>query len=324
MRKIRFSHQKVQAGIVAGVLSGLLVVSAFGQGVRGVPATVFGDGNPYNGVEDSREPVMGGQGSAAFRPSAGTLKCDGIVRGTAMVVDTRDFAPGLGGVVLATAAHVLYDLQNKTLFRRCEFHFMGLGAMAGYRARVDIENAKLGSFDPNDATSAADFGEGDWAFLHVPRPWKKYRPGDSVPARDFSFTRGAGFRHAGGSIQLVALDTASGVISLSKDCTVVESGSGDLGGGAWPGQLLDDCDSGDGASGGGIVAVLDNRQYLVGIRTGSHWSADVYPAGEYPLGPPDGSGWDPMHNTNFGRAIDAQVLAELNRFVSKLMATTAL
>lgn len=73
-----------------------------------------------------------------------------------------------------------------------------------------------------------------------------------------------------------------------------------------------------GASGGGIVAVLNQQQYLVGIRSGSHWSEQVYPASEYPSGPPDGSVWDRNKNTNFGRAIDAHLLAELASFIHKL------
>ena len=85
------------------------------QVARAVPVNIFGDGNPLNGVEDSREPLTGregyGHGSVAKNMSAGTISCDGVFRGTAMVVDTREFAPGLEGVVLATAAHVLYNLD---------------------------------------------------------------------------------------------------------------------------------------------------------------------------------------------------------------------
>ncbi|MGD9020816.1 MAG: hypothetical protein PVF46_03410 [Lysobacterales bacterium] len=299
-------------------------VVAAGQEVRRVPVTVFGDGDPYNGIEDSREPVMGGRVPGALRPNAGALECDGEVRGTAMVVDTRDLAPGLPGVVLATAAHVLYDLEAQRRFRHCDFHFMALVALDGYRAQVELDRSRLGDFDPSRATADAGFGEGDWAFLYVPRPWRRYRPEDALPARAFSFTRSEEFRQSGGEIQLVALDAASGTVSLSRDCNVVESAGGDLGGGAWPGQLLDDCDSGGGASGGGIVAVLEGRAWLVGIRTGSHWSGQVFPAGDYPAGPPDGSLWDPRYNTNFARALDVRLLKELESFARGLERKAAL
>ena len=35
------------------------------QKARAVPVNIFGDGNPLNGVEDSREPVTGGEGNGA-------------------------------------------------------------------------------------------------------------------------------------------------------------------------------------------------------------------------------------------------------------------
>ena len=289
-----------------------------------MPVTVFGDGDPYNGVEDSRAPVMGGPVTGALRPNAGALKCDGEVRGTAMVIDTRELAPNFPGVILVSAAHVLYDLDAKRRFRRCEFQFMALGALRGYRARVNLDRSRLGQFDPSRATSEAGFGEGDWAFLYVPRPWRRHRPEESLPVSEFSMTRTAAFRQSGGEFKLVALDTASGTISLSGGCSVVESGDDDLGGGAWPGQLLDDCDSGGGASGGGLVALLDGQSYLVGIRTGSHWSGQVFPAGDYPAGPPDGSLWHPRYNTNFARALDERLLAELENFVHRLARETAL
>ena len=300
---MRKSQRQYVSKILLGFSLALLAVSAVGQDFQRVPVTVFGDGDPYNGVEDSREPVMGGHMPAGLGPNAGSLKCDGKVRGTAMVVDTREMAPGLPGVVLATAAHVLYDLEAQQRFRRCDFHFMALGALTGYRARVDLDRSRLGEFDPARATSEAGFGEGDWAF---------------------DFTGSGAFRESGGEIKLVALDTASGTISLSSDCSVVESGAGDLGGGAWPGQLLDDCDSGGGASGGGIVAVLEGQPYLVGIRTGSHWSGQVFPAGDYPAGPPDGSLWDPHYNTNFARALDQRLLEELRDFLDGLRSSSAL
>ena len=111
---------------------------------------------------------------------------------------------------------------------------------------------------------------------------------------------------------MMAFDSSSGVISESRNCRVVESGGHDLGGGAWKGQFLDDCDSGDGASGGGIIAVMNHEHYLIGIRNGSHWSEQVYPVERFHKGPPDGSAWDRLLNTNFGRAIDAHLLHEIS------------
>jgi len=282
---------------------------------RVVQVNIFGDGNPENGVEDSREQVLGGHrrgvSLADQRMNAGTIKCDGKVRGTAMVLDTREFAPGLKGVVLASAAHVLYDLEEMKRFRRCEFHFLALGEIRKYRKKIDLKKVRMGDFDPSMATAGPEFGEGDWSFLYVPRPWKGFNPDEALIARDFH-------RQSGGELRLVAYDSSAGVISVSRDCTVVESDHSDLGGGRWKGQLLDDCDSAGGASGGGIVAVLQQKQYLVGIRSGSHWNEQDFPASEYPMGPPDGAVWNKNSNTNFGRSIDAYILQELQEFAQFL------
>ena len=120
----------------------LVVFSLNAQTIHTVPVNIFGDGNPENGVEDSRQQLMNGRGKGVNlvdRPlNAGTIKCDGKVRGTAMVIDTRKFAPDLKGVVLASAAHVLYDLNKKKRFRRCEFQFLALGELARYLSLIHI------------------------------------------------------------------------------------------------------------------------------------------------------------------------------------------
>ena len=292
--------------------------SSFGaQAVGVIPVNIYGDGNPLNGIEDSREEFVQREGprSAGQFPGVGTIHCDGKFRGTAMVVDTREFSPDLKGVVLLSAAHVLYDLDRKRLFRRCNFYFMGWYEDAAYRAKINLKNIRLGDFDPRQATGSPAFGEGDWAFLYLRKPWKKFNTDQGLLPRDFIFAQTDSYRQSGGEFRLLAYDSSVGVISESRDCTVVESRGGDIGGGKWKGQLLDDCDSSDGASGGGIVAVMKDKYYLIGIRSGSHWSEELYPVDSYPSGPPDGSVWDQRSNTNFGRAIDISLLSELNSFI---------
>jgi len=286
------------------------------------PVNIFGDGDPANGVEDDRQQVLGGRRRGISlmdqRMNAGTIKCDGKVRGTAMVIDTREFAPNLSGVVLVSAAHVLFDLEEGKRFKRCEFHFLALAELARYRVKIDLGNVRMGDFDPMMATDGLQFGEGDWVFLYAAKAWRGYDPNEALVLRDFAFSKMEPYRQKGGELRLIAFDSTAGIISVSQNCTVIESATGDLGGGGWKGQLLDDCDSGSGASGGGIVAVLDNRQYLVGIRGGSHWSDEAFPAEEFPGGPPDGAVWDLHSNTNFGRAIDAQLMQELQEFARGL------
>jgi hypothetical protein len=300
----------------------LIPVSVHAQSVSRVPVNIFGDGDPANGIEDGREQVMGRRSADSnLSPrymNAGTVKCDGKIRGTAMVVDTREFGPGLKGVVLASAAHVLYDLDSSQRYRRCEFHFLALTELSRYQAKIDMNRVKEGGFDPLNETGSPEFGEGDWAFLYVPKPWKNFNPIETITLQDFSFLQMETFQQSGGELKLIAFYTSAGVISISTNCSVVVSGSDGLGGGRWKGQLLDDCDSAGGSSGGGIIAVQKDKQYLIGIRNGSHWSEKLYPASDYPLGPPDGSVWDRRVNTNFARAIDSGILQALEIFVQEL------
>jgi hypothetical protein len=307
---------------LAGLVFMLLAGSLSAANAAIVSVNIYGDGNPDNGIEDNRRQIMGGRDSAVDlsdqRRNAGTIKCDGKIRGTAMVIDTRVIAPGLKGVILASAAHVLYDLEKKQLFKRCEFHFLALNQLASYRAKIDLKTIRKGDFDPNAATDVPEFGEGDWTFLYIPKPWKSFRPDEALTLADFSFMYTDSYQAAGGEIRLIAYDSEARVISVSDHCSVIESNSDDLGGGDWKGQLLDDCDSAGGASGGGIVAVVNKNHYLIGIRSGSHWSEQVYPPGTYPAGPPDGSPWDRHTNTNFGRAIDATIMQELIDFTQQI------
>ena len=292
------------------------------QSYTQTPVNIFGDGDPANGTEDSREQILGGRrrivGMTDRRTSAGTVVCDGKTRGTAMVIDTHEYAPGFKGAVLASAAHVLFDLSRGKLFNRCEFHFLALSEHAGYRVRINLNHIRMGNFDPDLAPDNLEFGQGDWVFMYAPKVWRGYISNEMLQLREFSLADMESFRSLGGDVNLIAFDANSGRISISGDCMVVESGVGDLGGGQWPGQLLDDCDSGGGASGGGIVAGLGEKRYLIGIRNGSHWSEQKFPLNIHPNGPPDGSVWDSRSNTNFSRAIDAQIMQDLQEFITDL------
>lgn len=285
------------------------------------PVIIYGDGNPDNGIEDSREPLipMAQKGNSPVdrQMSAGTISCDGKVRGTAVVIDTQEFAPDLEGVLLVSSAHVLFDLEKNRLFRRCSFKFMGWEG-AAYRSKIDLKDVHMGDFDPMQATAESGFGEGDWVFLYLRKPWKRFNPDQGLQLRDFAFTQVESYQQSGGEFRLLAYDREAGMIAVSEDCTVVESNDDDIGGGAWQGQLLDDCDSGDGASGGGIVAVIEQNYILIGIRNGSHWSRKAYPDDGFPTGPPPGSAWNRHSNSNFGRAIDAYLLHEIGYFIQKL------
>jgi hypothetical protein len=233
-----------------------------------------------------------------------------------MILDLTGFGSQPPGLVLLTAAHVLFDLERERLFRACSFHYMGLSNIPVYQAAIDLSSARLGGFDPRQPRDQPSFGRGDWALLHVADPASAaLREAGIKPA---VFDSEAYRAPEGWSYHLIAWSEQNKGISVSVDCQVRESAAGDLGGGSWPGQLLDDCDSGLGASGGGLIVVNGGYRYLVGIRTGAHWDESVFPLPDYPAGPPAGARWDIHTNTNFGRALDVQIMEELKRFVRAL------
>ncbi len=274
-----------------------------------VSAGVFGDGDPANGVEDDRRGVSDGSPVASanrWYRSAGTVVCDGKVRGSATLLDLADLAPAEQGTVIATAAHVFFDLQTGQPWSSCAFHYLGLGQVPGYQASIDPDRLVHGSYDPASDPALPTHGAGDWAFAWLDRRW-------SPPDGALGLAPAAPLPDevSEGRLGLVAWDRGRGEVSVTTGCGAVASGPDDLGGGGWAGQLLDDCDSEEGASGGGLVVVRDGRSLLVGIRGGSHWDRQAWPPERHPAGPPPGSRWDPRRHTNYARAFDHDLLARL-------------
>jgi hypothetical protein len=283
-------------------------------------AAVFGEGALADSDYDDRIPM----GSAAWNSlrmghwvmGGGTIHCDGSRRGSAVILETESLGPDPAGMVLATAAHVFFDLETGRRFDDCVFHYLGLNALPSYSSRIDLSTAHMGRFDPTASRSEAIFGQGDWAFVHA---------AEAVPAaashvrlrpldwRGLSAQERSEYR-----LGFLAWSARHDTMSVIPECRVIDSRVGDLGGGGWVGQLLDNCDSGPGASGGGLVAVRDGVGWLVGVRSGSHHDGVAFPLREFPDGPPDGSAWGADTNTNFARAIDGEMLAALKGFLEAL------
>jgi len=285
---------------------------------NGAGANIFGDGNPSNGTEDDRHSTNDHQATGdaldSWQLSAGSITCDGKVRGTGVLLDVGQYSAAPHATYLASAAHVFYDLASKRLFHACQFNFMGLSVLPGEQAEINPRDVRMGTFSPASDVRAVTFGQGDWALAALP-DFHPHEPriGKLRPAVfGSSINTGA---HPDQYL-FIGFNPRLGQIEQSGHCQVVPSTPGDLGGGAWPGQLLDDCDSDEGASGGGLVRIRNGRFQLVGVRSGSHWSANRYPPDRYPQGPPAGDPWDIHDNTNFGRAFDPEILQALCRLVA--------
>lgn len=278
-------------------------------------AGVFGDGDGTNGEEDGRLGISTGGHpvpAADWYRSAGTIVCDGDIRGSATLLDIRALAPDLPGVVLATAAHVLFDLEQGRPWRQCSFDFMGLGELPGYRVPLNRRQVLLGTFSPQADPSDPSRGAGDWAFI-----WTG--PGWTPPVAWYALTPAAREDPAElGKLALVAWDRSRGELSVAAACHAIRSGVDDLGGGSWPGQWLDDCDSDQGASGGAIVAVTAGRSELLAIRGGMHWDSQIWSPDLFPAGPPAGTRWGADSFTNYARAIDHAMLSALSDWLGEL------
>jgi hypothetical protein len=291
-----------------------------GVAIQVQKVNIFGDGNPANGIEDSRidmsAPGWNVESRRPWNMGAGTVHCDGQNRGSAMIVDTREFGRLSTGLIIATSAHVLYDLERQRRFSACRFHYMALDHLPGYQAAISLKQSLLGGFDPSDPRNTAAFGKEDWAFLYVAESLPGLPATGRLRLKAYQQTLQADSKPF--TYQFIAYSPSVNSITISTACRVLESEHGDLGGGEWAGQLLDDCDSEGGASGGALVASAGGDHYLVGIRSGSHWDKERYPQQKYPGGPPDGAAWDIFKNTNFSRAIDDELIAALRALIHEI------
>ena len=297
-----------------------LANQGFGETLEIQQVNIFGDGDPSNGVEDNRidmsSPQWNSENRRGWNMGAGTIHCDGKNRGSAVIVDTSELGNLKRGLIVATSAHVLFDLGKKRLFSSCQFHFMALDYLPGYKADIEFAMSRIGGFDPYSPRDSSNFGKEDWAFLYINDLAPGMSPTGSLQLR--AFNHGLPPQKGAVEYQFIAYSQSVDAITISTVCQVRESAGNDIGGGGWPGQLLDDCDSEGGASGGGLVATNTGHHYLVGIRSGSHWDGDTFPANKYPHGPPDGAAWDISRNTNFSRAIDLELIENLRSLVEEI------
>lgn len=294
----------------------ILLAIAVNTGTATAVAGVFGDGDPANGVEDDRRTVS--EGSAlpwadSWYRSGGTVVCDGAVRGSATLLASRSDRLPIEGMVIATAAHVLYDLKRLRRWEQCAFHYLGLGALPGHRAVLRRDRMLVGDFDPASDPASPHRGVNDWAFAWLGPAWRPpFGQAGLEPVSAEGIVLGKAL------LGLLAWHGDAGEISVSAGCGAVFSGPGDLGGGVWASQLLDDCDSGVGASGGGMVVAHGDGPRLVAIRGGQHWDSAAWPAERWPQGPPPGARWDPKRFTNYARAFDDPLLTRLAEWLASL------
>lgn len=79
-------------------------------------SAVFGDGDPGNGIEDSRTDPP-----AQLLKAVGTVFCDGGLRGTATLVSANHPTNRDRPSIIVTAAHVLFDAKTGLPFSDCSY-----------------------------------------------------------------------------------------------------------------------------------------------------------------------------------------------------------
>jgi hypothetical protein len=209
-------------------------------------ASVFGDGDPGNGVEDQRIHRQQTSSWPALFNSVGTVACNGEVEGSGVLLNLE------GRPVVLTAGHVL----NSYAIEDCEYHSSINRWNRGKLDRI-LEVGDGSQEDPLPYRY-----ENDWTLAAV-APWPDWRNW-ALSQEQIVVNQSPGMAMA----FLVGFDVVSGQVKAHLRCNF---------GSAWQTSLLrgttglvwDDCHSMGGASGGALFVQTPKGIGLLGIRIGS-------------------------------------------------------
>ena len=234
-------------------------------------ASVFGDGDPDNGVEDQR---IHRQQATSWPPqfnSVGLLVCNGEVEGSGVLLNLE------GQPVVLTAGHVL---QTKT-FEECEYH-----SSANRWDRGEINKImEVGDGTQDDPLPYRY--ENDWTLAAV-TPWPGWRNW-ALSQEHIVANHAVGMTLA----FLVGFDVVSGQIKAHLRCNFGSAGQTSLLRGTSD-LVWDDCHSMGGASGGALFVQTPKGIGLLGIRIGSLFISE----GENTLPPAMGDRFDLQRHIN--------------------------
>jgi hypothetical protein len=261
----------------------ILMTTLCGSGL----AAVFGDGNPYNGIEDQRR-----QAPAEMLKSVGTIYCDGALRGSATHVYT---ATKTHPSVIVTAAHVLYNRVDGQAFKDCSYRPQNKRLTAIPFAEVDRHG-----YQPLSKNRLHQ-SENDVAFVAL--KYRLYAPSMSLSIESSSKDE----------LSLVAYNGSADAMHLAENCmrfSSISFGSEHL--------ILHNCDAQAGASGGALldrshknVIAVHGGTFFVRPQTvnGSSNAINVAPAG---------SRANPESWINHARKVDQPMINQLRYFVAYL------
>ena len=261
----------------------ILMTTLCGSGL----AAVFGDGNPYNGIEDQRR-----QAPAEMLKSVGTIYCDGALRGSATHVYT---ATKTHPSVIVTAAHVLYNRVDGQAFKDCSYRPQNKRLTAIPFAEVDRHG-----YQPLSKNRLHQ-SENDVAFVAL--KYRLYAPSMSLSIESSSKDE----------LSLVAYNGSADAMHLAENCmrfSSISFGSEHL--------ILHNCDAQAGASGG---ALLDrSHKNVIAVHGGTFFvrSQIVNGSSDALNVAPAGSRANPESWINHARKVDQPMINQLRYFVAYL------
>lgn len=235
-------------------------------------ASVFGDGDPANGVEDQRVQRHDVDVWPVLFNAVGKIVCEGMTEGSAVLLDINDQP------VVLTAGHVLqsFDLSS------CEFHS---GVNRWNRGKL-VQSVGVGNLGDTGNTTLPMKYEQDWSMVRT-EPWTNWRHWA------LSEDQVVGSHHASGLAFLVGFDVVSGRLKAHIRCNVGSAEQTALLEGTSR-LVWDDCHSMGGASGGALFVQTAEGMRLLGIRIGSLFVTE----GDNRQPPPMGDRFDLQRHIN--------------------------
>ena len=274
-------------------------------------AAVFGDGNPKNGPEDDRIPIDENDNLARQLKATGLIHCDGVIRGSATVLDISEFADDQGYSVIATSAHIFFEQGTHRRRKSCWFHpYRG----SNYRRPIEFSRVIMGDYIPKRQQTTSDFGE-DWAFAWLGSNMEPFgaslRPAlikDGNPSLLKAIARRGKFAVAGYNSQERKVTVNLGCRPVPPPWKNANGIAGKV--------VFTDCEGGQGTSGGAVAMAPGDEFRIIGIFAGHFWRRPGGTSDQERNVPVDGSPYSRTSNSNFFRLFDLGMIDAIRELVA--------
>lgn len=249
-------------------------------------SAVFGDGDPDNGIEDSRTDPP-----AQLLKAVGTVFCDGGLRGTATLVSANPSTNRGRPSIIVTAAHVLFDAETGLPFSNCSYRPQNKRLNS-----VPFAEISQHAYRPLSHNKMRQ-SEADIVFVALQRRLHQQPLLLALP-------------DSASQLQLLAYNPQNERINISGGCQSFSSGNF-----VSEHLLLHNCDAESGSSGGPLLEqAYSNDQSEVNQRVIAIHGGTLSNAGNNA----PGSKAQPERWINQARKIDQVLLQRLKDFIAYL------